>query len=169
LVDDLTGLHNRRGFLALAEQHMRLMLRKGAALLVYLDLDDLKLINDNYGHLEGSRALVVTANILRACFRQSDILARFGGDEFCVLMTDAGQDSVQQVRRRLQRRVDLTNSVEKWCFKISLSVGIAEIPAGRQTTLDELLSIADARMYEEKRVKQLRSSSSPFLKVSAVT
>lgn len=90
LIDDLTGLHNRRGFLALAEQHLRVIRRKGAGLLAYLDLDDLKTINDTYGHLEGNRALVGTACILRACFRQSDILARLGGDEFCVLMTDAG-------------------------------------------------------------------------------
>ena len=65
--------------------------RKGTALLIYLDLDDLKIINDSCGHLEGNRALVVTANVLRACFRQSDILARLGGDEFCILMTDAGR------------------------------------------------------------------------------
>ena len=81
LIDDLTGLYNRRGFLALAEQHLRIIQRKGAALLIYLDLDDLKLINDCYGHLEGNRALVVTANVFRACFRQSDILARLGGDD----------------------------------------------------------------------------------------
>ena len=59
LTDDLTGLHNRRGFLALAEQHLRMIQRKGAALLIYLDLDDLKLINDSYGHLEGNRAFIV--------------------------------------------------------------------------------------------------------------
>lgn len=76
LADDLTGLYNRRGFMALAEQHLRMIQRKGAALLIYLDLDDLKKINDSYGHLEGNRALIVTANVLRACFRQSDILAR---------------------------------------------------------------------------------------------
>lgn len=84
LLDDLTGLYNRRGFLALAEQHLRVIQRKGAALLIYVDLDDLKVINDTHGHLEGNRALIVTANVLRACFRQSDILARLGGDEFCV-------------------------------------------------------------------------------------
>jgi diguanylate cyclase (GGDEF)-like protein len=99
LMGDLTGLYNRRGFLALAEQHLRMIQRKGAALLVYLDLDDLKLINDSYGHLEGNRALIVAANVLRACFRQSDILARMGGDEFCVLMTDAGQVSPFAERR----------------------------------------------------------------------
>jgi two-component system, cell cycle response regulator len=168
LIDDLTGLHNRRGFLALAEQHLRMILRKGAALLMYLDLDDLKLINDNHGHLEGNRALIVTANALRASFRQSDILARLGGDEFCVLMTDAGQDSAQQVRKRLQQRIDFINALSTWRFRLSVSVGIAEVPVVNQPPLEELLRIADSHMYEEKRIKQLRSSSSPALKQPAV-
>lgn len=168
LIDDLTGLHNRRGFLALAEQHLRMILRKGAALLIYLDLDDLKLINDSYGHLEGNRALIVTANVLRACFRQSDILARLGGDEFCVLMTDAGQDSAQQVRKRLHQRADSINALSSWRFRLSLSVGIADVPVVHQPSLDELLRVADAHMYEEKRSKQLRGSDSPALKQSTV-
>jgi two-component system, cell cycle response regulator len=168
LIDDLTGLHNRRGFLALAGQHLRMIQRKGAALLIYLDLDDLKLINDSCGHLEGNRALVVTANVLRACFRQSDILARLGGDEFCVLMTDAGQGSAQQVRKRLQHRTDFINSLSSWNFRLSLSVGIADVPVVRQPSLDQLLRIADAQMYEEKRNKQLRGSDSPALKQSTL-
>jgi len=168
LIDDLTGLYNRRGFLALAEQHLRMIQRKGAALLIYLDLDDLKLINDTCGHLEGNRALVVTANVLRACFRQSDILARLGGDEFCVLMTDAGQDSVQQVRKRLQQRADFINALSSWNFRLSLSVGIADVPVVHQPSLDQLLRVADTQMYEEKRKKQLRGSDSPALKQSTV-
>ncbi len=168
LMDDLTGLYNRRGFLALAEQHLRMIQRKGAALLIYMDLDDLKLINDSYGHLEGNRALIVTANVLRACFRQSDILARLGGDEFCVLMTDAGQDSAQQVRKRLQQRADFINALSSWNFRLSLSVGIAEVPVVHQPSLDQLLRVADAHMYEEKRKKQLRGSDSPALKQSTV-
>ena len=168
LIDDLTGLHNRRGFLALAEQHLRMIQRKGAALLIYLDLDDLKLINDSYGHLEGNRALVVTANVLRACFRQSDILARLGGDEFCVLMTDAAQDSAQQVRKRLQQRADFINALSSWRFRLSLSVGIADVPVVHQPPLNQLLRIADSHMYEEKRKKQLRCSDSPALKQPTV-
>ena len=164
LIDDLTGLQNRRGFLALAEQHLRMVLRKRAALLVYMDLDDLKWINDNHGHLEGNRALIATANALRASFRQSDILARLGGDEFCVLMTDAGQDSAQQVRKRLQQRIDFINTLSARRFWLSLSVGIAEVPAVDQPSLDELLRIADTRMYDEKRNKQPRNPSSPSLK-----
>src|SRR5580692_2255787 len=168
LIDDLTGLYNRRGFLALAEQHLRMIQRKGAALLIYLDLDDLKLINDSCGHLEGNRALIVTANVLRACFRQSDILARLGGDEFCVLMTDAGQDSDQQVRKRLQQRTDFINALSSWKFRLSFSVGIAEVPVVHQPPLDQLLRIADTHMYEEKRKKQLRSAESPALKQASV-
>jgi two-component system cell cycle response regulator len=168
LIDDLTGLHNRRGFMALAEQHLRMIQRKGAALLVYLDLDDLKLINDSYGHLEGNRALIVTANVLRACFRQSDILARLGGDEFSVLMTDATQDSELQVRKRLQHRADFVNSLSSWKFRLSLSVGIADVPVVHQPSLDQLLRVADAQMYEEKKSKQLRGSDSPALKQSTV-
>jgi two-component system cell cycle response regulator len=168
LIDDLTGLYNRRGFLALAEQHLRMIQRKGAALLIYLDLDDLKLINDSCGHLEGNRALIVTANVLRACFRQSDILARLGGDEFCVLMTDAGQDSAQLVRKRLQQRTDFINELSSWNFRLSLSVGIADVPVVHQPSLDQLLRVADTHMYAEKRRKQLRSSDSPALKQSTV-
>jgi two-component system cell cycle response regulator len=168
LMDDLTGLYNRRGFLALAEQHLRMIQRKGAALLIYLDLDDLKLINDSYGHLEGNRALIVTANVLRACFRQSDILARLGGDEFCVLMTDAAQDSAQQVRKRLQQRADFINALSSWNFRLSFSVGIADVPVVHQPSLDQLLRLGDTHMYDEKRNKQLRRSDSPALKQSTV-
>jgi two-component system cell cycle response regulator len=158
LIDDLTGLYNRRGFLALAEQHLRLILRKGTALLVYVDLDGLKSINDTYGHLIGNRALTGTASILRASFRQSDILARLGGDEFCVLMTDACKDSPQQVCKRLQQRVDFANELSPSGFRLSLSVGITDVPAGRRPPLEELLTLADALMYEQKRSKQARSS-----------
>jgi diguanylate cyclase (GGDEF)-like protein len=154
LIDDLTGLHNHRGFLALAEQQLRVIRRKGAALLVYVDLDKLKLINDTHGHLEGNRALIATAGTLRDTFRQSDILARIGGDEFCVLMTDAGHDSAVQVRKRLQQRVDIANRLATSRFHLSLSVGITDVPAVRQPSLEELLKIADALMYEQKRSKR---------------
>lgn len=168
LIDDLTGLYNRRGFLALAEQHLRMIQRKGAALLIYIDLDDLKVINDSHGHLEGNRALIVTGNILRACFRQSDIMARLGGDEFCVLMTDAGQDSAQQVRKRMQLRTDFVNGLASWNFRLSLSVGIADVPVVHQPPLEQLLRIADTHMYEEKRKKQSRGSEAPAFKQSTV-
>lgn len=168
LRDDLTGLYNRRGFMALAEQHLRMLQRRGPALLIYIDLDELKLINDSHGHLEGNRALIVTANVLRNCFRQSDILARLGGDEFCVLMTDAAQDSAEQVRKRLKSRIEFINGLTSWNFRISLSVGIADVPAMHQPSLEQLLRIADTSMYEEKRKKQSRDSVPQVAKQSTV-
>jgi two-component system cell cycle response regulator len=166
LIDDLTGLHNRRGFLALAEQQLRLIQRKGSALLVYMDLDNLKWINDTHGHLEGNRALIGVGNILRATFRQSDILGRIGGDEFCVLMTDAGQDTEMHIRKRLQHQIDFANALIPSRFRLSLSVGIADVPAVRQPSLEELLRLADSLMYEQKRSKQTSASSQAALKQS---
>ncbi len=161
VLDDLTGLHNRRGFLELADQHLRFAPHPGASLLVYLDLDGLKPINDTYGHLEGNRALVATASVLRACFRQSDILARLGGDEFCVLMTEARLETAQTVNDRLQRMVDFANASGTWQFRLSLSVGIVEVLAANQTPLEELLRLADERMYARKRNKPSPRSAPP--------
>jgi two-component system, cell cycle response regulator len=166
LIDDLTGLHNRRGFRALAEQQLRLIQRKGSASLIYVDLDNLKSINDNHGHSEGNRALIATAGILRDTFRQSDILARIGGDEFCVLMTDAGHDSDVQVRERLQQRVDFTNAPAASRFRLSFSVGIADVSSVHQSTLEELLKLADALMYEQKRSKRAFACPPASLKQS---
>ena len=158
LLDDLTGLHNRRGFRVLAEQHLRLIRRKGAALLVYLDVDNLKSVNDTYGHMEGNRALVETAMILRACFRQADIIARMGGDEFCVLMTDAHLHTALQVRKRLENRIERTNAIPGRRYQLSLSVGITDVPVTGQPVLEELLSLADNLMYEQKRSKPARAA-----------
>jgi diguanylate cyclase (GGDEF)-like protein len=104
----------------------------------------------------------VTANVLRASFRQSDIRARMGGDEFCVLMTDAGQDSEPQLRKRLQERSDFINALSSWRFRISLSMGIAEVPVVHQPSLEQLLRLADASMYSEKRDKQIRGDDPAF-------
>ena len=168
LIDDLTGLHNRRGFFALAGQYLRVVLRKGAGMLVYLDVDNLKSINETFGHLEGNRALVVASNLLRNSFRQSDIIARMGGDEFCVLMTDAGKDSEQQVRRRIQQRVDFTNELSSWHFRVSFSIGFAGVPSIRQPSLEELLRMADERMYQEQQDKQLGGTFVPAVKQTSV-
>src|SRR6267143_4698500 len=89
LTDELTGLHNRRGFLSLATQQLRLALRNGHGLLLFfVDVDNLKETNDSYGHQEGDSVLVRFADALRETFRDSDVLARLAGDEFAVLAAD---------------------------------------------------------------------------------
>ncbi|MGO9639710.1 MAG: diguanylate cyclase domain-containing protein [Candidatus Acidiferrales bacterium] len=155
LVDDLTGLFNRRGFFALAEQQFRLLRRGGSALLAFADLDDLKSINDAFGHLEGNRALMEVAQVLRECFRQSDILARFGGDEFCALITDVQQGAIERVRRRIGQKLDAVNARSGRRHRLSLSLGIVVV-TNAQIPLEDWLARADALMYDEKRARQGR-------------
>jgi diguanylate cyclase (GGDEF)-like protein len=149
LTDELTGLFNRRGFLLLAEQQLKLARRRNwGALLFFADVDGLKQINDSGGHAEGDRALVAATDILRSTFRDSDILARFGGDEFAALALEAsGRDQIT-IAARMRRNLDRYNS-NLSRFSLSLSVGIARFDG--ETSLDDLLISADQAMYERKR------------------
>src|SRR5690606_33602884 len=105
--DDLTGLHNRRGFLIQAEQLLKLAWRQQTPfVLVFMDLDHLKAINDTFGHAEGNRALIEAADVMRRCFRQSDLLARFGGDEFTALALGSGEADDALIRARLNGALD---------------------------------------------------------------
>lgn len=87
LRDDLTGLANRRAFVTVGQQLLRIAERAGeTALLAYIDLDNMKAINDRYGHAAGDLALMEMAGLLRRTFRESDVISRLGGDEFCILL-----------------------------------------------------------------------------------
>ena len=153
LTDDLTCLYNRRAFLALATQQVRLMRRKGEGLLLFFaDVDRLKDINDCFGHREGDLALVRTANALEQTFRDSDILARLGGDEFAVLAVEASCQNQEVILRRLERSLRKSNADESR-YQLSLSVGVARLDPKHFVSVGELLAQADQAMYEEKRKK----------------
>ncbi len=154
LRDELTGLYNRRGFLVLAEQQVRLACRhRDGFLMVAADLDFLKQINDTHGHAEGDRALRSVAEVLQATFRQSDIVARVGGDEFTVLAIHCVVDSAQRLTARLHEELKKVNEElrrNKSCA-VSLSVGTAYIDAQRPISAEECLRQADVALYAEKR------------------
>jgi diguanylate cyclase (GGDEF)-like protein/PAS domain S-box-containing protein len=190
LHDDLTGLYNRRGFFMLAEQQMKLVQRevysRGRSrrsrlqkrprlepqmMLVFLDLDGLKAINDTLGHQEGDRALVEAANLLRATFRKSDILARIGGDEFAVLAldnppsdtghkdhggrgSDKAGDEVAAIILRLAQHIEQANQQPERAYRLSLSYGFAAWSPHNPESLDALLARADEQMYAHKREKK---------------
>jgi diguanylate cyclase (GGDEF)-like protein/PAS domain S-box-containing protein len=157
ITDDLTGLYNRRGFFALGEQQMKLAQRtKRELLTIYVDVDQLKKINDRLGHRFGSLALIETANILKETFRQSDIIARIGGDEFVVLGIETSDRSPQQLASRLTDNVVLhnTNRTRLYDFQLSLSFGISRYKPNQPVTIDDLIHEADQRMYYHKRRKQ---------------
>jgi diguanylate cyclase (GGDEF)-like protein len=153
--DDLTGLHNRRGFLVLAEQQLKNARRNRSPFLVlFIDLDGLKHVNDTYGHAEGNRALVEAANVLRDCFRQSDVLARLGGDEFVALTITSATSDEQTVRERLNAALAQVNAKPDRAYPLGFSVGILSCPPDEMTPVETLLERADALMYEEKRKKR---------------
>ena len=155
LVDELTGMLNRRGFLTMAEQQLKVARRiKRRLFLCFLDLDDLKGINDTLGHKEGDRALVDTAHILKGTLRESDIIARIGGDEFVALAMEVIEDNAGIFMSRLQGNIELHNKEAGRRFKISISLGIVHYNPERPSSLDGLLEQADKLMYEQKREKK---------------
>jgi diguanylate cyclase (GGDEF)-like protein len=158
-IDDLTGLNNREGFLNLAEHHVSVALRSGAQFLVgFVDLDYMKQINDTFGHQEGNRALVETATILKDAFRQSDILARFGGDEFALLVTEASHDSIPILTLRLEDKVVARNARRERPYELSLSIGLIDSDSVESVNLEYMLNRADALMYQQKRQRRALAS-----------
>jgi diguanylate cyclase (GGDEF)-like protein/PAS domain S-box-containing protein len=155
LVDELTGLYNRRGFLAVTEQYLESFQRSDKGLVVlYADLDGLKEINDSLGHLEGDRALVRAAEVLKEAFRSSDIIARLGGDEFVLLASVGADESADSLTERLQQRIDLANAQRNRPYDLSISIGVAHYDPDEACTIEELMGRADRVMYEEKRKKR---------------
>jgi diguanylate cyclase (GGDEF)-like protein/PAS domain S-box-containing protein len=154
LTDELTGLYNRRGFMTLAEQQLKIANRlKQGLCLFYMDLDRMKWINDTLGHKEGDRALIDTANVLRTTFRAADIIGRIGGDEFVALAIESNEISNDQIISRLQEHLDALNTFGKITYPHSLSIGIARYDANQPISLEILLELGDKRMYEQKREK----------------
>jgi len=158
LRDELTTLYNRRGFLTLAEQQLKTATRlKKRIALLYLDMDNLKRINDTSGHPTGDRALAEIAFILKKSFREADIVGRMGGDEFSVLAMETNRplDSGVLVQR-LQEKLDHFNarSAAEAGFNLSVSVGVFTREPDHPATIEEMLSRADMLMYDEKRAKK---------------
>lgn len=154
LTDDLTDLYNRRGFFALAEHQLKVADRQKKGLfLLYADFDNLKKINDKFGHNEGSRALVETAKILKKHFRKSDIMARMGGDEFAIIPVVSTGERPDKIAERLKKYLELYYSKKNFGYKLSISIGIAYYDPDKPCSIHELLSRADKLMYEQKKLK----------------
>jgi diguanylate cyclase (GGDEF)-like protein len=154
LMDELTGLHNRRGFVSLAEQRLKLTCREGVrSTLIFLDVDNLKYINDTFGHREGDGALRQIAGLLRECLRESDIIGRLGGDEFCVLLSHTDSAGELLIRKRLVELIDRSNDHGQRLYPLSVSIGAVDISGPEE--LERQIGRADALMYEHKRAKQV--------------
>ena len=152
--DDLTGLYNRRGFFILAEQGLKTAQRMGKEmLLIFGDLDNLKGINDTFGHKEGDQALADISKILKETFRESDIIARIGGDEFAVLAMNSLETSTEKLINRFKQVLKNHHFQTKRPYRISMSLGMACFDPRNPCSVDALLAQADRFMYEDKQKK----------------
>ncbi|HXN01008.1 MAG TPA: GGDEF domain-containing protein [Candidatus Dormibacteraeota bacterium] len=154
LIDPLTSIYNRRGFTTLAT-HVREIARrqKRPVHLLLIDLDRFKRINDTFGHAVGDKALVEFAQILTATFRKSDVVARTGGDEFCVLLTEP-DEGIQTALARLRQNVDDSNVARTRSYRLEFSIGIARAMPDDDESIHALVEMADEAMYEEKRLRE---------------
>jgi diguanylate cyclase (GGDEF)-like protein/PAS domain S-box-containing protein len=159
ITDELTGLCNRRGFMNLAQYQLDYVKRGGGEVFViFADLDNMKWINDTLGHEAGDKALVLTARLLRTAVRDTDIVGRMGGDEFAILLTSASSsDSEAIVLARLKHELAGINKGLPPEQQITISFGIAHDPGG--ASLEELLVLADAKMYAVKSRKKAAAAS----------
>jgi diguanylate cyclase (GGDEF)-like protein/PAS domain S-box-containing protein len=155
LRDELTSLYNRRGFLEIAAQaHSQALRDARPAALIFVDLNGMKLINDELGHDVGDQALVDTSNVLRTALREADVVARLGGDEFVAFALDFTPSDLEALRRRLRQLSDIRTQERERPFRLSMSVGGAYMPIGSDLSVEELLDQADDAMYEQKNARR---------------
>jgi len=152
LIDELTGLYNRRAFMTLGDNQLKIARRQNSSVtLAFADLDGLKTINDQCGHMWGDFALKDIANILKNTFRESDVIARIGGDEYAMLWIAHAPASSDALYSRLKAGVDAHAVSEPRPYRLSLSIGFSHYQIGFAESLEDMLFETDRRMYVDKR------------------
>ncbi len=166
VTDELTGLLNRRGFFNLAEQQCKLADRnKRFMSLLYIDLDGMKMINDHLGHKAGDQALKDTADVLQKTFRKSDIIARMGGDEFAVLLTERSFPDVESVViDHIKDNLKTHNKQSGRSYNLIFSIGVAHYDPEASCSVSTLMTQADVLMYEDKKHIKGERDVLPLLK-----
>jgi len=152
VTDDLTQLYNSRYLSQVLRREAKRAIRSHRPVSVlFIDLDGFKSINDTHGHLSGSRALVEAAGVIRTCARETDVVARFGGDEFALVLPDTGTDGAVYVGERIRERLAAHRFLEREGLHIALtaSVGVATLPDNANTA-EGLIQAADRAMYVVK-------------------
>ncbi len=150
--DELTGVYNRRVGMELLKQELKKLRRvKSFLSICYIDINDLKTVNDNFGHDAGDILILAIVEDIKSAMRESDILSRIGGDEFLLIFPGCGLSEVKAIWRRVQKSIRERNSKPDIEYNISASYGFAETNSENILFIDELIQIADKKMYAHKR------------------
>lgn len=156
--DSLTGLYNRRGFFERGEKMVEYAREKNLELILFfIDLDNLKGINDSFGHKEGDEALKQTALILKSSFRTSDLIARVGGDEFVAMAINKKRNPSLEsgILKRLSNTLNRYNSTSTKGYRLDFSIGSHRFSGDTIFNLESILNIVDEKLYQEKRRKKI--------------
>jgi diguanylate cyclase (GGDEF)-like protein/PAS domain S-box-containing protein len=155
VTDPLTGLFNRRGFVTHAVQAMKVAHRERSSFqLLMIDIDGLKKINDQFGHEAGDMIIKRAADVLRASFRDCDILARLGGDEFAAILLKAGPADFPIIEARLVKKMEADNAEHPQAYRLSMSLGVAAFDSQKTAFLEQLMQTADRQLYKNKSLKK---------------
>jgi diguanylate cyclase (GGDEF)-like protein len=150
--DSLTGACNRGYGLSLLERELKFARRrKTSSLLAYIDIDNFKQINDSFGHEEGDKVLIQIVKLFKSTLREIDIICRMGGDEFLLIFPNSSQKDLSIIKERFNKNLIKLNQTIKKPYKIGFSMGISCYDPDNPQSMDELIQIADNKMYEDKK------------------
>lgn len=153
--DYLTGIGNRKKFESILKESVRKSSKNKTFSLVMLDLDEFKEINDTFGHEMGDKALQVSADLLEKCIRSKDYVARYGGDEFCLLLDINDIVTLEATVRRIKDTVDALNNSGEFPFRLKFTVGYAVYDYQTDMKAEDFVKHVDLLMYENKRLKNV--------------
>jgi diguanylate cyclase (GGDEF)-like protein len=151
-LDDLTRISNRRGFITIAQHSLDICSRQAiSATLVFFDLNNFKFVNNKFGHAEGDKMLKAFADQMRNAFRDSDLFARLGSDEFVVLLTNTSTESTGEILDRFQQSIDAYNEEANRRYDISFCAGILTVDGEQDRSIELLLDKANSLMHDNKQ------------------
>jgi len=161
ITDELTGLLNRRGFFQFVYSRLQHLYRRTEIipLVLFLDMDGLKYINDNFGHKEGDVAISAFARILKEMFREEDIVGRLGGDEFAIFSSVKSRENADRLVNRLREKLDEYNSEKHHSYNVMASVGCVALDSASKECFEAAMLSADNVLYEEKAKKRKKGLS----------
>jgi diguanylate cyclase (GGDEF)-like protein len=156
-IDPMTGVTNRRGFFMTIREILKDPVNHGKkAVAIYADMDNLKIVNDEFGHDEGDFAIKTIAKVLSESFRSSDVVGRMGGDEFAAFAIIKQDGHADKIKERIQNSMKAFNDQSDKPYYVNISIGLIEFIIDDTVEIEQVLTKADAELYIEKKEKKKR-------------